>query len=107
MPALSASASACCRATHGRATCASLENAIAGGLARETTDALRTTSLPPEVVQADTAPSVPLAGTLAAIERRAIEDAVERCGQNVTQAAQLLGIGRATLYRKLNSYRSG
>ncbi len=34
-------------------------------------------------------------------ERRAIEDAYHACGKNPTKTAQVLGIGRATLYRKL------
>jgi DNA-binding NtrC family response regulator len=35
------------------------------------------------------------------LERVAIAQALEACGGNVTQAAKLLGLGRATLYRRL------
>jgi len=43
--------------------------------------------------------------TMEAIERRAIERALERTGGNRTQAAELLGIGLRTLQRKLKEYR--
>lgn len=39
------------------------------------------------------------------LEREAIENALERAGGNVTRAADLLGISRATLHRRLRSYR--
>jgi DNA-binding NtrC family response regulator len=44
------------------------------------------------------------ATTLAAIERRAIEDALARHGGNVTHAAQDLGITRTSLYRRMEKY---
>lgn len=37
-------------------------------------------------------------------ERTAIEDALAHCGQNQTKAAQFLGIGRTTLYRKMKKF---
>ncbi|TFE37012.1 sigma-54-dependent Fis family transcriptional regulator [Paraburkholderia dipogonis] len=37
---------------------------------------------------------------------RAISDALQVCGGNVSEAARLLGIGRATLYRKLAERRA-
>jgi Nif-specific regulatory protein len=37
-------------------------------------------------------------------ERKLIGEALERTGNNVPEAAKLLGIGRATLYRKLEEY---
>jgi transcriptional regulator of acetoin/glycerol metabolism len=39
------------------------------------------------------------------IERAAIEAALQRTGGNVSQAARELGIGRATLHRRLRDYR--
>jgi DNA-binding NtrC family response regulator len=41
---------------------------------------------------------------LATLERRAIERSIGVCGGNLTDAARRLGIGRATLYRKLAKY---
>lgn len=38
------------------------------------------------------------------VERKLIRKALERAGQNVPEAARLLGIGRATLYRKIDEY---
>jgi two-component system response regulator HydG len=37
-------------------------------------------------------------------ERKLIQEAIARTGNNVPEAAKLLGIGRATLYRKLEEY---
>ncbi|OQC35159.1 MAG: Transcriptional regulatory protein ZraR [Acidobacteria bacterium ADurb.Bin051] len=45
--------------------------------------------------------------TLAEIEHRAIRAAVERHGGNLTEAADELGIGRSTLYRKLREQQAG
>lgn len=38
------------------------------------------------------------------IERQHILKALKVCSGSITKAARLLGIGRATLYRKLNEY---
>jgi Nif-specific regulatory protein len=37
-------------------------------------------------------------------ERKLIQQALDRTGSNVPEAAKLLGIGRATLYRKIDEY---
>ena len=37
-------------------------------------------------------------------ERRLITEALDRTNGNVPEAAKLLGIGRATLYRKIEEY---
>jgi DNA-binding NtrC family response regulator len=42
--------------------------------------------------------------TLDALERRAIEEAVTRNGGNLSAVAKELGLGRTTLYRKLQAY---
>ena len=44
-------------------------------------------------------------GSLREIEREAINAALERSGGNVSRAAKDLGIGRATLHRRLRAYR--
>ena len=43
--------------------------------------------------------------TLAEMERRLIEEALDYCGGNVVEAAQLLGVGKDRLYRRLAEYR--
>ncbi|MFM1920800.1 MAG: hypothetical protein RLZZ303_2434 [Candidatus Hydrogenedentota bacterium] len=55
----------------------------------------------PEVSLAQTETAFP---TLAELEKRHIEAALARAGGNIKAAANLLGIGRSTLYRKLGEY---
>ncbi len=43
-------------------------------------------------------------GTLEALERRAIERALARCGNNRKRAAKLLGIARSTLHLRMKKY---
>jgi transcriptional regulator of acetoin/glycerol metabolism len=47
----------------------------------------------------------PAGTSLREIEREAIDAALRRTGGNVTRAARDLGIGRATLHRRLRAYR--
>lgn len=47
----------------------------------------------------------PATGSLREIERAAIDGALSRNGGNVTRAARELGVGRATLHRRLRAYR--
>jgi len=54
---------------------------------------------PPAAPSASDAP----AGGLAVLEREAIRRALDDCAGNVRQAAQRLGISRATLYRRIHS----
>ena len=35
----------------------------------------------------------------------AVAQALEYCGQNITEAARSLGISRATLYKKMEKYQ--
>lgn len=46
------------------------------------------------------------ADSLAAYEMSAIRNALQKCDGHRKKAAQLLGIGEATLYRKLNKYQA-
>ena len=69
--------------------------AVAGG--RMVTGPLQQ-SAPQMMVQTEVVPLVEL-------ERRAIKHALEHTRGDRTTAAQLLGIGRTTLYRKLKEYR--
>jgi DNA-binding NtrC family response regulator len=62
---------------------------------------------PPRITKADVGPLVvheshdPLEGSLADIERRALEMALARAGGNKSEAARLLGIARTTFLDKL------
>ena len=69
--------------------------------------ALPLKSLPPEVGQVGGVPSETSARRPAAPadERAAVEDALARAGGNKAQAARLLGITRAGLYKKLKRLR--
>jgi Nif-specific regulatory protein len=49
----------------------------------------------------------PTAGTLRDLERRQVERALEEAQGDKDRAARLLGLSRATLYRKLKRYRIG
>ncbi len=61
--------------------------------------------LPEELCRVTAAPSAAPAGTLKEQhERQMIVEALERCGNNRTQAARLLGIDRKTLYNKIKLY---
>lgn len=84
-----------------------LVNAMADGEGAVTIDARH---VPPEIRAADEGEEVSgtpgsLAGTsLEQIEKRAIRETLRLTGGNREHAAQLLGIGERTLYRKLKEY---
>ena len=88
-----------------------LENVICRSLVLETSELLQAATLPAELVPvgaaaqpAATSAAAPVRATLADVERRAIADAIERSGGNLTHAARILGINRTTLYRKLRKH---
>ena len=88
-----------------------LENAIERAVLLETGTVLQAGSLPPRL-----SPIIAAAGgrapapasaavlTLAEVERQALVHALEVADGNVAQAARSLGIGRATMHRKLKKY---
>ncbi len=92
----------------------------AGDLPARMRDAVATTTNPPTAAQPiagdpHAAPQVaaqtPAGGpmrlpavTLEALEKMAIEQALERTGGNATEAMRQLGLSRATFYRKLKKY---
>jgi two-component system response regulator HydG len=85
-----------------------LENAIERAVALSTGPRIDADDLPEEVRQA-TSPLVPASGSrrLADIEREAILGTLESLHGNRARAAEVLGIGIATLYRKLKQYGRG
>ena len=83
-----------------------LENVICRALVLETTDALQAGNLPPELSRAAAPPPAPAppVTSLAEMERQMIERALDASGQNLTRAAEALGIDRTTLHRKLKKH---
>jgi len=84
-----------------------LENALERALALAPSDRIGVEDLPPELGAAP--PSVQTADdvrTLAEVERDYIAAALRASGGNRAKAAEKLGIGAATLYRKLKQERS-
>ena len=85
-----------------------LENAIARAVLLETTGVLQAGNLPSQlspVIALESDLATPMAILpLAEIERQTLIHALEATGNNMTQTAQALGIGRVTLYRKLKKY---
>ena len=91
-----------------------LENVIQQAVLTSSGNELKTHHLSPLVLAKADAPAVTLptnggyGGTLkesrAAMERSNILRALERAGQSRTRAAQILGISRVTLYKKMGKY---
>jgi transcriptional regulator with PAS, ATPase and Fis domain len=83
-----------------------LENSLERAVALAQSDRIDTDDLPPEV--ASTLPGRSVSGefrSLADVERDYIAAALEASGGNRARAAKRLGIGEATLYRKLKQER--
>ena len=76
-----------------------LRNALEAALIRASDRILRVDDLPPELRDAS-----PTAPSSASDEAERIRAALEQTDGNRTEAAELLGISRATLYRRLDEY---
>src|SRR5881628_3961132 len=77
------------------------------GNVRELENAIERADLPPHVsagLQLGPSPQLPRQTTLAEAERVHILQTLERFGRNHSSAAEALGIGRTTLWRKLKEY---
>ena len=85
-----------------------LENAIERAVLLETTEWLQVNDLPPELSPPVASLNDPAASRailpLSEVERQAISYALALSAHNVAEAAQALGVNRATLYRKLKKY---
>jgi DNA-binding NtrC family response regulator len=84
-----------------------LENAIERAAILARGDAVEPDDLPPHVsagLQLGPSPALPRQVTLAEAERAHILQTLERFGRNHSGAAEALGIGRTTLWRKLKEY---
>jgi two-component system response regulator HydG len=84
-----------------------LENAMERTAILSRDDVVVAEDLPRHVAHPGAAPGRPGPGapqTLAEAERAHILDTLERCGWSYSRAAEALGIGRTTLWRKLKEY---
>jgi transcriptional regulator with PAS, ATPase and Fis domain len=84
-----------------------LENAIERAAILTRTETVMPDDLPPHVsagLQLGPSPTLPRQITLAEAERGHILQTLERFGRNHSGAAEALGIGRTTLWRKLKEY---
>lgn len=69
--------------------------------AQATTSNIKAPETPPAIGEYDQS-IVPLA----VVERQAIERAIDKCDENVVQAASLLGVSPSTLYRKIQQWQN-
>ena len=87
-----------------------LENVIRRAIALGKGEVILPEDLPPNICIPHGRPSQRIdrstEGSLAACEKAAIQDALAQSGNNRKKAAQILGIGEATLYRKMSKYRA-
>ena len=82
-----------------------LENAIEHAILLETTQVLQVHNLPAQISPlAATRSDQPGPLSLEEAEQQAIARALKDSDQNITEAARVLGVNRATLYRKLKKY---
>jgi DNA-binding NtrC family response regulator len=82
-----------------------LENAVERAVALNTSGVFAVEDLPEEMQVARTKPLKPREGgwlTLAEMEERYIQEVVTAFNGNITRAAEILGIDRRTLYRRLD-----
>jgi two-component system response regulator HydG len=83
-----------------------LENCVTRALTLGTPPLIRKKDLPPSLLNApERTTEVGLLSTLRELERKAILDALQVTGWDCLRAAQLLGIGKTTIYRKVKEYR--
>jgi len=85
-----------------------LENAMERAAVLARSDSVGVDDLPPDIsggVPPGPAPVLPREQTLAEVERAHILQTLERCGWNHSRAAETLGIGRTSLWRKLKEYQ--
>ena len=88
-----------------------LENVIESAVLLETTALLQRRSLPLQLLQAtseidrDGLTDSPVIRPLDEVERRTILHALEVSDNNISRAAQALGVDRSTLHRKIKKYR--
>jgi DNA-binding NtrC family response regulator len=79
-----------------------LKNAVEFAIIRARGATITESDLPPEIAEAMRSDS--LLARLSSDDREGLLAALERAGGNRKEAAQLLGISRATLYRRISQF---
>lgn len=86
-----------------------IENVIRRAVALGTEDTILPEDLPPNLynppAKGSQGVACPSDDSLAAYEKTCIQNALAKSGNNRRRAAQILGIGEATLYRKIKKHR--
>jgi len=84
-----------------------LRNCIEASVVLCKSDMIELSDLPPQISGSDASAKVDLdvGITIAEGEKRLIMSTISACKGNKTKAAQILGIGRKTLHRKLQEYQ--
>ncbi len=80
-----------------------LLNALQFALVKTQGEVIELEHLPPELKEALPSTRTSRAGRKPKLSRRAVEAALDEAGGNRSKAARLLGVGRSTLYRYLDS----
>ena len=104
---LTPAASACLLSYAWPGNVRELENAIERAAILASGEAITPDDLPPHIASGaglGPTPGLPAQQNLAEIEKAHIVQTLERCGWNHSRAAEALGIGRTTLWRKLKDY---
>jgi DNA-binding NtrC family response regulator len=78
-----------------------LQNAVTRAATLARSEVIALADLPESLRGASGRPTPRSEGTISSYERMAIIDALEKAGGNRRRAARILGIGEATLYRKI------
>ncbi len=83
-----------------------LENVVRRAMALSREKEILLSDLPSGISgpKASALAALPLDDSMAAYEKAAIENALKKCGNHRHNASELLGIGEATLYRKITKY---
>jgi transcriptional regulator with PAS, ATPase and Fis domain len=104
-PEVSPEAMAKLMAYHWPGNVRQLENVIQRAFALGATEVLQVDDLPNEIIQSSGKHSRPEVNlNLKALEKRAIQQALQRTGGNKAEAAKLLGVNTTTVYRKMSKY---
>lgn len=84
-----------------------LRNSVESAVVLSRSSVIEVDDLPPSVRIADSSTqlSLEVGITLAEAEKQLILSTLVMCGENKTKAAEVLGIGRKTLHRKLQEYQ--